>query len=151
MNELPSNEHCRVSTGSKEDKRQEGSRESLTVPAGPVGLIRPSVPRASNCRQEIRGTSLSHEGGTGGWGGDKRERRGEVRECVEGVSGNRTMTQRWGAFCLVAGWFFIQVFSPWLTLEEISRGCVQGLGVESPSETRQRVWNLNYRCKKSSW
>ena len=84
MNELPSNEHCRVSTGLKEEKRQEGSRESLTVPAGPVGLIRPSVPRAANCRQEIRGTSLSHEGGTGGLGMggggvDKRERRGEER------------------------------------------------------------------------
>ena len=95
--------------------------------------------------------------GVGGWtrgrGEERRgeERRGERMCGREGVSGNRAMTQRWRAFCLVAGWFFIRVFSPWLRLREISRGCVQGLGVESPSETRQHVWNLHYGCKKGSW
>ena len=43
-----------------------------------MGLIRPSAPRASYRRQEIRGTSLSPEGGTGKRKEDKRERRAGV-------------------------------------------------------------------------
>lgn len=50
--------------GLKEDGRQ-GGLVRVWQYGGPMGLIWPSVPRASYRRQEIRGTSLSH-GGTGG-------------------------------------------------------------------------------------
>lgn len=71
------------------------------------------MPRASYRRQEIRGTSLSHEGGAGMKKSDKRERRANVRRGSKDRNGAVTQRCLAGIF-LPGGWLVLS--SEFLTL-----------------------------------
>lgn len=124
------NEHCWVAAGWRKIEGRTAPREfdSTGAPWDWYGQVRPE-PRIAGRRSEEQ-DSRQKEGLARGRG---TRGRGE-RVCGERgkKEWNGAVTQR----CLVeifqpGGWLvFHPSFSPWLTLQEISRGCVQGLGAK---------------------
>lgn len=145
MNELPSNEYCWVVEGWSRIRGRTALGEFDST-GRPMGLMWPSVPRASYLRQEIRETSLSQGGGTGMRKGDKRERGNNMwggrkeRNC--------TMTQRWlaGIFLPSDRLVYLFEFLTLINFWKLTLNVFRSLEQKSPSDTRQRAWN--YGCKK---